>query len=131
MGSSDEKKPLGAAAETAPLLEGSAVRVPQGQSPFQAQVVGMDFVYRRAAARDKVLTGRADDVAVPSDADRAWEDPPLAIAHRGFRARFPENTMVAFQEAIAVGAEALETDLHLSKDKVVVLSHVCLPALFL
>lgn len=32
--------------------------------------------------------------------------------------------MRGFEAAIAVGADALETDLHLSKDGVVVLSHV-------
>jgi phosphatidylglycerol phospholipase C len=48
---------------------------------------------------------------------------PQNIAHRGFRAKFPENTMEAFRGALASGAVALETDVHLSKDKVVVLSH--------
>lgn len=33
--------------------------------------------------------------------------------------------MGAFRGAVEVGAEALETDIHLSKDGVVVLSHVC------
>lgn len=32
--------------------------------------------------------------------------------------------MVAFQGAVDVGADAIETDLHLSRDGVVVLSHV-------
>ncbi|PVI04711.1 PLC-like phosphodiesterase, partial [Periconia macrospinosa] len=48
---------------------------------------------------------------------------PQAIAHRGYKAKFPENTMAAFRGAVEVGAEALETDIHLSKDGVVVLSH--------
>lgn len=49
---------------------------------------------------------------------------PQAIAHRGYKARFPENTLAAFRGAVDVGAHAIETDLHLSKDGVVVLSHV-------
>lgn len=49
---------------------------------------------------------------------------PQAIAHRGYKVKFPENTMGAFQGAVKVGAEAIETDIHLSKDNVVVLSHV-------
>lgn len=49
---------------------------------------------------------------------------PQAIAHRGYKAKFPENTMGAFRGAIEVGAHAIETDLHLSKDDVVVISHV-------
>ncbi|KAH7380452.1 PLC-like phosphodiesterase [Phaeosphaeria sp. MPI-PUGE-AT-0046c] len=48
---------------------------------------------------------------------------PQAIAHRGYKAKFPENTMGAFKGAVDVGAEGLETDIHLSKDGVVVLSH--------
>ncbi|KAH8811688.1 putative glycerophosphoryl diester phosphodiesterase [Xylogone sp. PMI_703] len=48
---------------------------------------------------------------------------PQAIAHRGYKAAFPENTMAAFKGAVEIGAHALETDLHLSKDGVLVLSH--------
>ena len=49
---------------------------------------------------------------------------PQTIAHRGYKAKYPENTMGAFEGAVEVGAHALETDLHLSKDDVVVISHV-------
>lgn len=49
---------------------------------------------------------------------------PQAIAHRGYKAAFPENSMAAFRSAVEIGAHAIETDLHLSKDGVVVLSHV-------
>lgn len=49
---------------------------------------------------------------------------PQAIAHRGYKAKYPENTMGAFEGAVEVGAQAIETDIHLSKDGVVVLSHV-------
>jgi glycerophosphoryl diester phosphodiesterase len=49
---------------------------------------------------------------------------PQAIAHRGYKAKHPENTMCAFRGAVAVGADGLETDIHLSKDGKVVLSHV-------
>ncbi|TVY78138.1 Phosphatidylglycerol phospholipase C [Lachnellula suecica] len=48
---------------------------------------------------------------------------PQCIAHRGYKAAFPENTMGAFKGAVEVGAHAIETDLHLSKDGVVLLSH--------
>jgi phosphatidylglycerol phospholipase C len=33
--------------------------------------------------------------------------------------------MAAFEGAVKVGADAIETDVHLTKDGVVVLSHVC------
>ena len=49
---------------------------------------------------------------------------PQVIAHRGYKAKYPENSIQAFEAAVEAGAQALETDLHLSKDGVVVLSHV-------
>jgi glycerophosphoryl diester phosphodiesterase len=36
---------------------------------------------------------------------------PLILGHRGYRARFPENTLRAFQEAHAAGAAGIECDL--------------------
>lgn len=36
----------------------------------------------------------------------------LVIAHRGLSAHFPENTLVAFEQAIACGADAIECDVH-------------------
>ncbi|KUI63237.1 hypothetical protein VP1G_10371 [Cytospora mali] len=48
---------------------------------------------------------------------------PQAVAHRGYKANFPENTMGAFRGAVEVGAHAIETDVHLSKDGVVVIAH--------
>ena len=49
---------------------------------------------------------------------------PQTIAHRGYKAKHPENTMGAFRGAVAVGADAIETDVHITKDDIVVLSHV-------
>lgn len=49
---------------------------------------------------------------------------PQAIAHRGYKMAYPENSMAAFRSAVEIGAHAIETDLHLSRDGVVVLSHV-------
>lgn len=49
---------------------------------------------------------------------------PQCIAHRGYKAKYAENTLLAFQAAIDEGgADAIETDIHLTKDDVVVLSH--------
>ncbi len=60
---------------------------------------------------------------LPGNDKRGIRPLPQAIGHRGFKAEFPENTMEAFRGAIEIGAHAVETDVHLSKDKVVVLSH--------
>jgi glycerophosphoryl diester phosphodiesterase len=35
---------------------------------------------------------------------------PLIIAHRGYRAKYPENTLVAFEAAIEAGADMIELD---------------------
>ncbi len=48
---------------------------------------------------------------------------PYLLAHRGNRVRCPENTLAAFQQALADGADALETDLHLTADGVFVCIH--------
>ncbi|CAK7565151.1 MAG: hypothetical protein SEPTF4163_003060 [Sporothrix epigloea] len=62
------------------------------------------------------------DLSVPSRPQKGMQL-PQNIAHRGFRAKFPENSIAAFRGALQNGAIALETDVHLTKDKVVVLSH--------
>lgn len=49
--------------------------------------------------------------------------PPIAIAHRGSRILWPENTMEAFSEAVALGYRHMETDLHLTADGVLVCIH--------
>jgi glycerophosphoryl diester phosphodiesterase len=41
---------------------------------------------------------------------------PLVLGHRGYRARFPENTLLAFREALAAGAHGIECDLQKSAD---------------
>lgn len=48
---------------------------------------------------------------------------PLKIAHRGGTGLWPENTLGAFERAIADGAEGIELDVHLSKDGVPVVHH--------
>ena len=47
----------------------------------------------------------------------------MAIAHRGASAYAPENTMVAFEKAIAMGAHMFELDAHVSKDGTVIVFH--------
>jgi glycerophosphoryl diester phosphodiesterase len=43
--------------------------------------------------------------------------------HRGYCAKYPENTMVSFEAAIDLGVDAFEFDVWLSKDKVPVIMH--------
>lgn len=48
---------------------------------------------------------------------------PQYVAHRGFNKIYPENTLSAFQAAIDVGCHGIETDVQISRDGVVVISH--------
>ena len=45
------------------------------------------------------------------------------IGHRGNRAHAPENTIESFAQAVALGADALEFDVHLSADGIAVVHH--------
>lgn len=45
------------------------------------------------------------------------------IAHRGLSWRFPENTLRAFKEAAAAGADLIELDFHTTSDGVLVCAH--------
>src|ERR1051325_5868295 len=48
---------------------------------------------------------------------------PRVFAHRGGSALAPENTIAAFDNGMALGADGLELDVHLSCDDVVVVHH--------
>lgn len=45
------------------------------------------------------------------------------LAHRGYSAKYPENTMIAFEKAIEKGFSGIETDVHLTLDGKLVLCH--------
>lgn len=47
----------------------------------------------------------------------------LIYAHRGFSARYPENTLSAFKKAAECGADGIEFDVQLTKDGEVVVIH--------
>jgi glycerophosphoryl diester phosphodiesterase len=48
---------------------------------------------------------------------------PLIIGHRGAAAVAPENTLVAFERAITDGAQGIEFDVRLARDRVPVVIH--------
>lgn len=47
----------------------------------------------------------------------------LNIAHRGFSRLYPENTMLSFNKAVELGVDAIELDVQLSKDGVLMVLH--------
>ena len=48
---------------------------------------------------------------------------PQVFAHRGGAALRPENTILAFDHGLSLGADGIELDVHLSRDGVVVVHH--------
>ena len=47
----------------------------------------------------------------------------MNYAHRGASGYFPENTMLAFIEAVEMGCDGIETDVQMTRDGVLVLIH--------
>jgi len=60
-------------------------------------------------------------VAAVNAAQRA--QPTLFAAHRGGSLLWPENSLLAFKNALALGADFIEFDVHLSRDGEVVVIH--------
>ena len=50
-------------------------------------------------------------------------DRPIVVAHRGASAQHPENTIEAFEAAIAAGADAVEFDVRMTADGHAVVMH--------
>lgn len=44
-------------------------------------------------------------------------------AHRGFCSKYPENTLLAFEKAIAEGVDGIENDVQLTKDGEIIIMH--------
>ena len=49
--------------------------------------------------------------------------PVAIVAHRGYKKRYPENTLLAFQKAIEAKADYIELDVHTTVDEHVVVTH--------
>lgn len=97
-----------------------------------ASLVAGSSLVRRLPA----ITGRVLGIAVPllfafacgSDGGRrteepAWYDRFLNIAHRGGGILAPEHTLVAYENALNVGADVIEFDLLATSDGVIVILH--------
>jgi glycerophosphoryl diester phosphodiesterase len=49
--------------------------------------------------------------------------PRRLYGHRGASAERPENTMIAFRRAVELGVDALEMDVHLTRDEQLIVAH--------
>jgi len=110
------------------LVSGRRRRVGQKQIPFLEQAVP------RTRSSSPRSSSRRSWPRLP-----AWPIASLACAisalgalaahafdlqaHRGGRGLAPENTLAAFRNALSLGVTTLETDLAITKDDMVVLSH--------
>jgi len=52
-----------------------------------------------------------------------WHYPVVRVAHRGASGLAPENTLLAFERAIALGVDALELDVQLTRDGELAVMH--------
>lgn len=59
----------------------------------------------------------------PTSAGGSSVTKTMLVAHRGGAGLAPENTLAAFERGIAEKADAVEMDVHLSKDGAVIISH--------
>lgn len=48
---------------------------------------------------------------------------PIICGHRGYKGKYPENTLLGFKKCFETGANSFETDLYLTADDVLVVSH--------
>ncbi|KAH8722746.1 Tubulin/FtsZ, GTPase domain-containing protein [Phaeosphaeriaceae sp. PMI808] len=101
-----------------PIIENMVVGVPP---VFEGLTRELDKIVEQPLLGPKTDFPRASFAFAQKDISGTRR--PQAIAHRGYKAKFPENTMGAFRGAVDVGADAIETDIHLTKDGVVVLTH--------
>jgi len=47
----------------------------------------------------------------------------ILVAHRGFSGIYPENTLLAYEKAVQIGADFIELDIHQAKDGDIVVCH--------
>ena len=70
------------------------------------------------AARASIPTNAVGDYVNPFRIGR-----PLVIAHAGGDAMFPENTLVAYEQSVALGGDVIDIDVWVTRDGVPVAMH--------
>jgi glycerophosphoryl diester phosphodiesterase len=69
------------------------------------------------------VAGSVGMVAAMAGATAAQTAAPFLAAHRGGSLLWPENSLLAFRNALALGADFIEFDVHLSRDGEVMVIH--------
>ncbi|MBE0410562.1 MAG: glycerophosphodiester phosphodiesterase [Anaerolineales bacterium] len=54
---------------------------------------------------------------------RPGENSPLVMAHQGSENLWPSNTILAFENSVALGVDVIDTDMHITRDGALVLIH--------
>jgi glycerophosphoryl diester phosphodiesterase len=93
-------------------------KILRGLGWFLLVVIGFALIFYLAA-----LTTARPAPAAAWFRPRQGEHQPLVLAHQGGEGHWPSNTMLAFQQADQLGADVLDTDMHLTKDGVLILMH--------
>jgi glycerophosphoryl diester phosphodiesterase len=87
---------------TPSYIEGKIMRI-----SFRIQTIGLFFI---------IALFIFPALAVPADEIKI-------VGHRGAAGLMPENTLSGFRKAIEIGVDAIELDVHLTADNVVVVTH--------
>ncbi len=118
-----------------PIAYGSIVGLllaPLGKTAYQIAILSLlvlmviGFLIVRRVPEGVVASRRGSGAGNPHRAGHraAGRDAmTIVVAHRGAAADAPENTMLAYQLAVEMGADAIELDVHLTKDGRLALIH--------
>jgi glycerophosphoryl diester phosphodiesterase len=93
--------------------------------------LGAAAAFVACSASSSSVEGEASNVTGHADAGEGGAghastltgEPPMIIGHRGLPGLRPEETQPSYEMAADVGADALEEDLHLTKDCVLIARH--------
>lgn len=92
--------------------------------PFGFNNAGLFDRYRRPKLAAQMISDCYRRTPQDKDCDSKREaESPLVLAHRGGLAEFDENALGAFARSLAAGATGFETDLRLTGDGEIVVSH--------
>lgn len=96
----------------------------QSNNSVQFGTVNKGAVKKDAVKKDAVNEDAlCNNVFPPRRMSAANVSLPLCIGHRGYSAKWPENTLLSIIEALKEGANGIETDLRMSADHQLLLNH--------